>query len=243
MTMVMVPLLNKPVTNGSGSHDRQQPLSLSQQAYQQIKRKIVTLELPPGAVIDRRALEEELELGRTPIREALQQLAWESLVQIVPRRGVFVSDIGVSDPKWLFEVRCELDKLAARLAARRGTAEQWQRIEAILNGLPEEGDSHNQEHNQEILVAIDEACHEIIYEATDNEFLRDTLRTLYALSLRLWYYYLYEMGDMAEAIREHVAILEALRAGDEEAAAAAIEDHLYSFQEELRTAMIEIPDR
>jgi DNA-binding GntR family transcriptional regulator len=239
VTMVMAPLLNKPITNGSSSRDRQRPLSLSQQAYQQIKRKIVTLDLPPGAVIDRHSLEEELGLGRTPMREALQQLAWESLVQIVPRRGIFVSDIGVSDPKWLFEVRLELDKLAARLAARRGTAEQWQRMEAILSDLPDEGDPHN----QEILVAIDEACHEIIYEATDNEFLRDTLRTLYALSLRLWYYYLYEMGDMAEAIREHVAILDALRAGDEEEAAARIEDHLFSFQEELQSAMMELPVR
>ena len=68
-----------------------QPLSV--QAYEQIRRKIVSLALPPGATVDESMLQEELGVGRTPIREALQRLSLEKLVTIVPRRGIFVTEI------------------------------------------------------------------------------------------------------------------------------------------------------
>ena len=71
--------------------------SLSQIAYESIRQKIVSLELPPGEVIDENGLRHEMELGRTPIREALQRLALEKLVTIVPRRGMFVTEVSIND--------------------------------------------------------------------------------------------------------------------------------------------------
>jgi GntR family transcriptional regulator, rspAB operon transcriptional repressor len=153
-------------------------------------------------------------------------------VTIVPRRGMFVTDIGLSDLQQLFEVRLVLEGLAARLAARRGTAEQWRRMEAVLSRLAR-GAIDNQD-----LIAIDGACHEILYEAAGNEFLRDMLSTHYALSLRLWYYFLSRLGEMRQAVLEHVAILEALRSGDGDRAARLMERHIRTFQEEIQTVML-----
>lgn len=212
---------------------KSRPTSLSQQAYQAIKQKIVSLQLAPGDLINESVLREELGLGRTPIREALQRLALEKLVTIVPRRGMFVTEIGITDLQRLFEVRLVLEGLAARLAARRGTEEQWQRMETVLTGLPAD-----QVCNNEALIAIDEACHEILYEATDNQFLQDTLTTLYALSLRLWYFSLSQVGDMQEAVLEHRRILKALQNQETEKAARLLEQHIQAFQEEIQAVML-----
>ncbi|MFQ5401425.1 MAG: GntR family transcriptional regulator [Anaerolineae bacterium] len=215
-------------------------ISLSQQAYEGIRQKIVSLELAPGEIIDEAALREELGLGRTPIREALQRLSLEKLVVIVPRRGMFVAEIGITDLQQLFEMRMVLESLAARFAAARGTAAHWQRMEAILAGPQRDGGITS----NEMLIAIDEACHQIMYEAADNEFLHDTLVTLYALSLRLWYFFLSKIGDMRGAVMEHKLILEALKAGDGDEAARLIEGHIHAFQEEIQSVMLgaAVPD-
>lgn len=209
-------------------------LSLKQKAYEAIRHKIVSLELPPGAVIDESALIDELDVGRTPIREALQRLALEKLVVIVPRRGMFVTEIGITDLQRLFEVRLELEELAARLATRRGRAEHWRRMEEVLARL----DDESEETDNEVLIAIDGACHEIMYEAADNEFLQDTLSTMYALSLRLWYYSLAKIGRMHSTVSEHRDILAALKAGDQERAGALLKAHITSFQEEIQDVML-----
>ncbi|MCB8942358.1 MAG: GntR family transcriptional regulator [Ardenticatenaceae bacterium] len=217
------------ITNGSSRFP-----SLSQQAYEQIKHKIVSLQLRPGHVIDEGVLIEELQLGRTPIREALKRLALEKLVTIAPRRGMFVTEIGITDLQRLFEVRLVLESQAARLAAVRGSRHHWQEMEAVLNKLPDEERPFT---NQE-LIAIDEACHRILYEATDNIFLHDTLNMLYALSLRLWYYALARVGNMETAVLEHRLILEALQQQNPDLAAQRLERHIQTFQEEIQAAML-----
>lgn len=202
--------------------------SLSEQAYESIKQEIVSLKFLPGSVIDEAALQEELGLGRTPIREALKRLSLEKLVVIAPRRGMFVTEIGIRDLQQLFEMRLPLESLAARLAATRGTDEHWSRMEGVLS------DWSVSNTDNEALIDIDRTCHEIIYDAADNEFLRDTLVTHYALSLRLWYYFLSRIGDMREAIAEHRLILDALRAGEGNEAARLMERHIRTFQGEIQ---------
>jgi DNA-binding GntR family transcriptional regulator len=218
-------------------------ISLSQQAYEDIKQKIVSLELPPGSVIDEGSLQDELGLGRTPIREALKRLSLEKLVNIVPRRGMFVTEIGITDLQQLFELRVILESLAARFAAQRGNHEQWHRMDSALNGLSW-SDSPTEDETlmvNEALIAIDRACHEIVYEAANNEFLQDTLITHYALSLRLWYFFLADIGDMRQVISEHKRILEALKARDADRASQLMEFHIQAFQEEIQSVMMGVP--
>ena len=213
-----------------------QPRTHSQQAYACIKHKIISLQLPPGSVLNETTLQNELGLGRTPIREALKQLSLEKLVTIVPRRGMFVTDIKITDLQRLFEVRIVLEGLAVQLAIQYGTSAQWQEMQQVLDGLPA-GNKAIANKNAH-LIALDEKCHQLIYEATCNEFLQDTLTTMYALSLRLWYFFLAKIGDMEGAVMEHQHILDALQSGDSEEAVRLMEGHIRTFQEEILAVMV-----
>jgi DNA-binding GntR family transcriptional regulator len=207
-------------------------LRLSEKAYHLIKEKIVTLELKPLSVIHEQALKEELGLGRTPIREALHQLAAEGLVIIAPRRGMFVADISITDLQKIFEVRMLLEGFCARLAAQRATAEQVAQMEATLaelEGVPE-GDI-------EALMAIDERLHELLYLAADNEFLADSLQRLHALSLRLWHLVLDRLSSVQEAVEQHREITRALKARDEVRAEELVQQHIAHFQQEVKTVL------
>lgn len=220
--------------SAGGAGKEKSSVSLSQKAYEQIRRKIVTLELPPGSIVDESELQIQLELGRTPIREALLRLSLEKLVTIIPRRGIFVTDIRITDLKQLFEVRMTLESLAARLASSRGTEEHWRQMRVALSNLPD----HDHPAKNQALIVVDEMCHTIIYEAAENKILKDTLTELYALSLRLWYFFLLKIGNMQSAIEEHIHILEALEARDADRAAYLLEGHILSFQEEIQAAML-----
>ncbi len=207
-------------------------MRLSEKAYHLIKEKIVTLELPPFSVINEQALMEELELGRTPIREALLRLAAEGLVDIVPRRGMFVANIKITDLQKIFEVRMLLEGFCARLAAQRITEEQIAQMEAILLHL-----GQVQNGDVEALMAIDERFHALLYQAADNEFLAETLERLYAPSLRLWHLALDRLNDVRGAIEQHRGVAEALKAGDGARAEALVQQHVTQFQQEIKAAL------
>jgi DNA-binding GntR family transcriptional regulator len=88
------------------------------------------------------------------------------------------------------------------------------------------------------MIAIDHACHKIIYEATGNEFLQDTLNTMYTLSLRLWYFGLAQMGSMRHAVLEHRNILAALESRNADLAAELTQLHIRAFQEEIQAMIL-----
>ncbi len=207
-------------------------MRLSEKAYHLIKQRIVTLELAPLSVIDERVLGEELELGRTPIREALHRLSAEGLVNIAPRRGMFVADISITDLARIFEVRIVLEQLCARLAAQRISQEQLVQMEVALQGLEElpEGEAR-------ALMAIDERFHRLLYEAADNQFLMDTLNRLHALSMRLWHLVLNRLTDVQSAVGQHRQIAAALKAGDGDKAAELIRQHIAEFQRRIKAAL------
>ena len=207
-------------------------MRLSEKAYRLIKEKVVTLELPPSAVIDEHGLMQELDLGRTPIREALQRLDSEGLVNIVPRRGTFVNDISVTDLQKIFELRIVLEGFCARLAAQRVTQEQLKKMEDVLEDLDdlEEGDS-------QALMSIDKRFHRLLYAAGDNEFLADILDRLYDLSLRLWYLVLSRLEEVRHSIEQHSDVLRALREGDAARAEAVIQTHIRQFQQSIKAVL------
>ncbi len=207
--------------------------TLAEQAYQQLRDKIVRLELAPGHVLREDTLRAELGIGRTPIREALQRLAREHFVTVIPRRGMYVSGIDVSELSMLFETRTVLEPYAARLAAARGTGDAWSAMSDTLEATRGAG------RDPGALMEIDRRCHELMWEAAGNRFLVDTLDMLYAQSDRLWHLYLADVADMREAVAEHGEILAALRAGDGARAADLVEAHVRAFDEQIRAAVTE----
>src|SRR3954463_13150069 len=98
--------------------------TLTDRAYRELEEMIVTLQLLPGTVLSEQALATRLKIGRTPIREALQRLSRDGLVVIMARRGIMVSEINLRLQLRLLEVRRELERLMAALAAERATAEE-----------------------------------------------------------------------------------------------------------------------
>ena len=207
-------------------------MRLSDKAYHLIRQKIITLELPPLTTIDEQALMQDLQLGRTPIREALQRLAAEDLVFFAPRRGMFVADISITDLQKIFEARLALEGFCARLAAQRVTPDQLDQIEGVIQDLQQvpEGDAR-------ALMVIDARFHELLYEAADNEFVADTSRRLHALSFRLWHLVLDRLGDIRGAMEQHVEIAKALQTRDEATAEALIKKHVSDFQQEIKAVL------
>jgi DNA-binding GntR family transcriptional regulator len=205
---------------------------LSDKAYQLIKHKIITLELSPLSAIDEQALMEDIQLGRTPIREALQRLAAEDLVMLAPRRGMFVADISITDLQKIFEARMVLEGFCAQLAARRATTEQLAEMASVVQEMDRVAVG-----DRRALMDIDERFHSLVYEAADNEFVADTLQRLHALSFRLWHLVLDRLGDVRGAMEQHKAIIEALRARDETLSAELIQRHIAEFQMEIKTVL------
>jgi DNA-binding GntR family transcriptional regulator len=205
---------------------------LSDKAYQLIRQRIITLELAPLSAIDEQALMDDLQLGRTPIREALQRLSSEGLVFFAPRRGIFVADISITDLQKIFELRLILEGFCARLAAQRATPEQLAAMVKIVQEL-----EHVPSEDRKALMAIDEQYHELLYEAGDNEFLAEILKRLHALSFRLWYFVLERLGDVRHAMEQHIEITEALQARDGIRAEELLQQHIFSFQQEIKSVL------
>lgn len=202
------------------------PLSLADQAYQALSELLLTLRIPPGAPMPEERLCAELELGRTPIREALKRLEAERLVVVHPRRGTFASEVHLADHVLIADVRRPLEALAARRAAERATpserhalAEHLERLRAPLE--PQDLDG---------LIALDSVIHASVAEAAHNQHLASTLRQYYNLSLRIWYLFLERLPGMEEHVRSHAPLLEAILAPDPQAAAQAAALHVEDFE-------------
>jgi DNA-binding GntR family transcriptional regulator len=208
-----------------------QHLSLAERAYDAIRRMIIRLELAPGDVVREADLQATLDMSRTPIREALQRLARDQFVTVIPRRGMFVSTIDVDELSMLYETRAIMEPYAARLATKRGGNADWAEMAAILAETSVPGKQPDE------LIALDRRCHEIIWRAAGNRFLTDTLDTLYAQSDRLWHMYLADVADMDEAVEEHTEIHDALVVGDADRVATLIEAHVNSFDAQVRAAV------
>jgi DNA-binding GntR family transcriptional regulator len=205
---------------------------LSDKAYHLIRRKIITLELPPLSAINEQTLMEDLDLGRTPIREALQRLAAENLVFFAPRRGIFVAEISITDLYKIFELRLVLEGFCAELAAERATPAQLARLDAVIQEL-----DHVAAGDGKALMAMDEHFHELLYQAADNDFLAEYLRRLHALSLRMWHLVLNRLGNVRGAMEQHLEIADAIKAGDGAEASARLRRHIAEFQREIKAVI------
>jgi DNA-binding GntR family transcriptional regulator len=207
--------------------------SLSDRAYYRIRELIVSLELAPGSIVNERTLMERLGLGRTPVREALRTLAQEKLVEVYPRRGIFVSSVNVRDLAGLSEVRARLESFAARLAAERATPADREETAALLGELEHARD----EHDERSLIALDQRIHRHVYRCAHNPFLEATLNEYYVLTLRIWFLALDRVARLEDAIREHRELLEAIRERQPARAEKAMRAHVAGFEQAIRRVL------
>ena len=210
-----------------------EPLLLSEQARLEIRDLIVTLELPPGAVISEADLMKRLHMGRTPVREALRALAHERLVDVYPRRGMFVAGIDARDLASLSEAREMLEPAAARLAAQRLADDDRLELDHLLHAL----DTIAGQPQGRDLMALDQRLHRFIYRCARNPFLEGVLDDYYTHALRIWFLALDRLEHLNDAVLEHRAILEAVRDGDEQRAADTMAAHIGGFETAIRRAL------
>ncbi len=208
-------------------------LSLSRQAYEQLRDQILTLQRAPGELLDESELMSELTLGRTPIREALQRLSCEGLVIIRPRRGTYVANLTLTDMQQIFELRQELEGYAAALAADRATEADLLALDRALTPLdlmPEGADNSE-------CIEVDRAFHRAVAKSTHNKFLENYLGRMYNLNLRLWYFALPKLGPVRDAVEQHRAVLNAIHCRDSHIAESAMRKHVREFQSRIKAVL------
>lgn len=207
--------------------------SLSEKAYYLLRDRLITLDLPPGATIDERVLQDELGMGRTPIREALRRLADARLVRVVPRRGMFASHVDFTDLRAISEVRVHLEGHAARLAAERARDHDLAEA-AVLLGELRTGEPPADPRG---LIRLDQRVHRLVHRATYNDFLTATLEEYYVHSLRLWFLVLNHLPHLEHAVGEHVDLLTAIHDRDADTAEHLARDHVADFEQQIRIVL------
>lgn len=199
-------------------------------AYSQIRERIITTALRPGAVIEEAALMDKLGLGRTPIREALKRLEAEKLVVVSPRRGIFVADVTLTDLRHIEEIRLELDPLCVRLAVQRITP--WQLDE--MRRLVAEYESCEGGCSQPDLLNLDRRFHALLRDASDNRLLEAECKMLFNLSLRIWYLFIDRITPDNLGEDAFAEILEAIELRDCVRGDRAMRRHILQFGESVK---------
>jgi DNA-binding GntR family transcriptional regulator len=199
------------------------------QAHGLLERMITFQELAPGAMVSESELMERTGMGRTPLREALQRLARDRMVEIHPRRGAFIPPISAEVQLKLLELRRAVEELAVRMASHRATAAQKQTMLAVADELEALQDTDDVVAYGAVLKRI----HALIVEAAQNEYLQLAMAPLQGLSRRFWFANLRDVhAELREGSRLHAATLRAIGHGDENAAAGAslaLNDYLTEF--------------
>jgi DNA-binding GntR family transcriptional regulator len=208
--------------------------SLADQAYDALRELVVSLELRPGSAIKEPELTTRLGIGRTPVREALRRLALERLVEVYPRRGMFVTTVDVRDLVRLCEVRAVLEPEAARLAAERATKRDLEEINSLLDELTD-----NRRRDDKALIDLDERIHRAIYRTSHNQLLEETLEWYYTHALRIWMLALDRTPALPGAVLEHHDLLDAIARGNGERAASLMREHVEHFEAVMRDVLLE----
>jgi DNA-binding GntR family transcriptional regulator len=179
-------------------------------AYHALERMIVTLELAPGSIATEGGLIERLGLGRTPVREAIQRLAWEGLVDIRPRAGLAIAPLHPGDWVRVIDARWGVEVVLARSAARYVTREAADRFHDAALGMRQAVIA------DDVLafLAADKALDEALALAAENPFAARVAAPLQTHSRRFWFRYRASTG-LAEAAGQHVALIRSIIAGDE----------------------------
>ncbi len=212
----------------------EQSVPLTEQAYRQLEEQIVTLRLKPGEFVSEHAVADSLGFGRTPIREALQRLAREGLVTVLPRKGILVSETDPHRQLLVLEVRRELERLLARLGAQRADEAQRQRFVEIAEGMDRAGKSKD----DLAFMRLDRELNLLISDSAHNDYASRAMRFLHGHSRRFWYLHYKQAADLPLCAKLHASQARAIAQGDLEKAGTAT-DRLIDYTETFTRATVD----
>ena len=216
-----------------GPGPRSDRLSLRQQAYTDIKRAILDSRYPPGALLSENQLADELQISRTPVREALRDLATAGLVRILPQRGIVVSELSVEDALEVYQLREQLECFAARLAAERLGPDD----RAAFAREHQQALDHLAAGNERLAYDHSVLMHARIIAMARNSRLTQVMNLLADQTHRFGLLTL-RNGRAGPAIREHGEIIDAISTGDAPLAADRMGRHLRADRDMVLTLIL-----
>jgi DNA-binding GntR family transcriptional regulator len=206
-------------------HNRLKPRALYEEVAELLRGRIFSRELAPGDWVDELKIAAELEISRTPLREAIKVLATEGLITMKMRRGAYVTEVNDKDLRDVFHLMAVLEADAAGTVAQTATDEQLEDLNALHQLLEKSTKDRVQ------FFTINEAFHVKLLEVANNRWrdqmvadLRKVMKLNRAQSLL-------KAGRIEESLAEHTAIMVALKKRDAIAAQAAMQAHIESGQE------------
>lgn len=187
-----------------------------------LEQEILTGICLPGERLDEQVLAQRFHVSRTPVREALNQLASTGIVELVPNRGAFVRAMSIRELVQMFEVMAELEGMAGRLATRRADPDALGRIRATLERceMAAEGD------DPDAYYAENERFHKAIYDACGNDFLAAEARRLHDRLRAFRRLQLHVPRRVGHSLDEHRRVVAAIAAGHEAEAEAELRRHI-----------------
>jgi DNA-binding GntR family transcriptional regulator len=191
--------------------------TLADVAYQRLSELIIELELPPGALLSENMLSKRLAIGRTPIRESLKRLARDNLVQILPHRGVVVTEINIQQQLSALEVRRPVELILVTGAARRSTTAQRQ----CFLKLADDFEAAAAQEDAKAYMVVDRLYDRLIDESAGNYFASEALKPIHGIVRRFW---VSRRGseDWHSAGKLQIKVARSIGQGDAKAASAAI---------------------
>lgn len=204
----------------------------SDRVESELRKKIITMELSPGAMVSEAYLTQLLNCGRTPLREAIQRLSQEYLLKSVPRRGVAIAGLSVVDLVDLIEALVLVEGFSARLAAERISDTEL----ATLEQLVVKAEEASREGNISTVAELDYEFHYVIAQATGNRYLADTIDRLHRLVTRFGYIAWRRERNATASLAEHHHILAAFKNRDPDDAERQTREHTLRAKERITAA-------
>ena len=214
---------------GKGKEAAGRDVRLSQSAYSALKKRILMGAIPPLGAIDEHALRDELGLGRTPIREALQRLAYDGLVTILPYRGTVATGIDMAELDQILEIRIPLEILAGRIAAQRVSKQAVGEMRALVEGYDVAALCADRKIGE--LLRLDQNFHHAVTAVTENRFLVRILDNLRDMTWRFHFlFYKRRAPHPTDSFNNYGAIIQGLASHDAERVEAALNDHFGDYR-------------
>jgi DNA-binding GntR family transcriptional regulator len=191
--------------------------SLAEQAYRLLEEQLVTLKLAPGELIAEKDLMDKAGIGRTPVREAIQKLSAEGLLQVLPRKGLMVTPLRRSDLTRIIEARRVLERLMVVKAAERASPDQRQALRILAMHL------EAADNDLEVFFRLDQRLDELLEVACDNRFLVKALTAMHSQCRRLWYLHRKRL-NLPLSAQLHGGLARAVADGDGAGAIRALDE-------------------
>lgn len=206
--------------------------SLAEQAYRLLEEQLVTLKLAPGELIAEKDLMDKAGIGRTPVREAIQRLSSEGLLQVLPRKGLMVTPLRRSDLGQIIEARRVLERLLVVKAAERATPEQRKALKSLALRIEAAGD------DLEAFFRLDQHLNHLLEMACKNRFLVQALTAMHSQCRRLWFLHRRRL-DLPRSAQLHSGLARAVADADVTGAIRAL-DEIIAVLEDLVNGLGEL---